>query len=180
MASATTTVYDKVDKLFKLFDFQSTGLISYDELFILVGTAFTSLRKITCTSSVGGPDLPRGVDVEDSDLEKIGDEVFLLAEVEPSIGKITAEHLKAWVTKELNLGTKKGEVKFLTQTGVLVSFDLLEDADAKEIEENRMLMGGGVKLGKNKKHHHHHRTSEAHGHHGLKDKDKAGRVSPSH
>ena len=94
--SCTANIGEKVNKLFDLFDFDSTKKVTYDELFILL---FSSLRSMVRV-------LGKGIEPEDSDVEKMADEIFLKAEKEPT-AHLSKEELVAWVYDEVNFGTKK-------------------------------------------------------------------------
>ena len=61
---------EKIEKVFECFDFDGSGKITYDEMFILI---FTCLRALVRVQG-------KGVEPEDSDVEKMVDEIFLKAD----------------------------------------------------------------------------------------------------
>ena len=87
---------------------------------------------------------------------------------------VTLKEFETWVMEELNMGIKKGQKKHVQMSAVMVKFDVLDEEDAKEIEEKRLLASAQQNKGKKG---HHHRKSHAPGRNSPTP--DSGRVSPS-
>jgi Ca2+-binding EF-hand superfamily protein len=163
ICAGCASIPDKITKLFSLFDFDSSEKITYDEMFIML---FTTLRAMVRLQG-------KGMEPEDSDVEKMVDEIFLKNDKEPTV-QITLKEFETWVMEELNMGIKKGQKKHVQMSAVMVKFDVLDEEDAKEIEEKRLLASAQQNKGKKG---HHHRKSHAPGRNSPTP--DSGRVSPS-
>jgi len=100
VASKTASITEKIGSIFTYFDFDSTGTVTYDELFILIFSSLRSMQKI----------LGKGHEPEDSDCERIVDEIYLKAGKEPPSAVVALGDIVEWVNYELNLGSEKGKV----------------------------------------------------------------------
>jgi hypothetical protein len=112
---------------------------------------------------------------EDSDVEKMVDEIYLRNDKEPK-ASLTIAEFQDWVFDELNLGEKKGQRRNITMPKVMVKFDVLDAEDEKEIEEARLLAiaNSPVKPSKHK-----HRKSNA-AHHERKKSSTGGEHKHHH
>ena len=140
VVSCTANIEQKVNKLFELFDFDGTKKMTYDELFILLFSALRSMVRV----------LGKGIEPEDSDVEKMADEIFLKAEKEPTAHLIQEEFV-AWVCAECNFGIKKGQVKKIGLPMLMLKFDVIEEDDAKDLEHQRLLVIADKPVKKSKK-----------------------------
>lgn len=116
VSSETSSIPWKISKIFDLFDFDKTSQITYDELFICMFSCLRSMVRV-----VG-----KGIEPEDSDVEKLSDEIFLKADREPTL-PITKEEFIDWVNAEVNFGQKKGQLKKITVFGLMLKFDVIEE-----------------------------------------------------
>lgn len=87
------------------------------------------------------------------------DEIYLKAGKEPPAALICLSDVKDWLVFELNLGHEKGKEKGISLGNLMLKFDILEEDDAREIEEQRLLVEMSQPKRK-KKHHHHHEKSK--------------------
>jgi len=145
---------EKAEFCFEVFDFNGTKTLTYDEAFILL---FTVLRAAVRLAG-------KGVEPEDSDVEKMVDEIYLRSDKEPT-ASLTLEDIKDWLLSEVNMGVKKGEKKHVSLYEFMMKFDVLDEEDARELEEASRLMSASKPTPNKKKHHHHHH--------------KEGRASPT-
>ena len=79
VASTTSSIPQKLADIFGYFDFDGSGTVTYDELFILIFSTLRSMQKV----------LGRGHEPEDSDCERIVDEICLKAGKEPPAALIS-------------------------------------------------------------------------------------------
>ncbi|GMH80002.1 hypothetical protein TrVE_jg6324 [Triparma verrucosa] len=128
VSSETSSIDWKISKIFDLFDFDKTDQITYDELFICMFSCLRSMVRV-----VG-----KGIEPEDSDVEKIADEIFLKADREPTL-PIKKSEFVGWVHSEVNFGQKKGQLKKITLPQLMLKFDVIEEDDAKDLEQDRLL-----------------------------------------
>jgi len=143
VASTTTSIGEKISQIFSFFDFDDTKTMTYDELFIMIFSTLRAMQKI----------LGKGHEPEDSDCERIVVEIFLKAGKEPPAALISVNEVSEWIIQELNLGKEKGKTKSYTLGNLCFKFGILDEDDAREIEEARLLMEASQP--RKKKHHHH-------------------------
>ena len=155
----TASIEEKAKRVFDLFDFDGTKKVSYDELFIMMFSALRSMVRI----------LGKGIEPDDSDVEKMADEIFLKADKEP-VSFVTRDEFVAWFMDECNFGTKKGQLKAIGMAKLMLKFDVLDEEDAEEIEQQRLmkLASAPVSKVKRKTNHGHHKSRHHHGHHKAK------------
>lgn len=141
--SCTADLPTKVQKIFELFDFSKSSKVTFDELFIMVFSALRSMVRLQ----------GKGTEPEDSDVEKMVDEIFLKFDREPS-QVVKLDEFVEWFMEEGNFGIKRGQLKKITMHALMVKFDVLDEEDAKEIEQQRLLMIANqpVKANQKKKH----------------------------
>jgi hypothetical protein len=110
----------------------------------------------------------KGSEPEDSDVEKMVDEIFLKFDREPT-QMIKVDEFVDWFMEEGNFGIKRGQLKKVTMHDFMSKNDILDEEDAREIEQKRLLMiaNAPVKANKKKKRHSTH-------HHGHHNKHKEG------
>ena len=156
--SCTADLTTKVKKVFNLFDFSKSSKVTFDELFIMI---FSSLRSMVKLQG-------KGSEPEDSDVEKMVDEIFLKFDRQPT-QMIKVDEFVDWFMEEGNFGIKRGQLKKVTMHDFMSKNDILDEEDAREIEQKRLLMiaNAPVKANKKKKRHSTH-------HHGHHNKHKEG------
>jgi Ca2+-binding EF-hand superfamily protein len=114
---------EKINNFFAIYDFNESKTMTYDELFILVFSIMRAMVRIIPPGKAAEP--------EDADVEKICDEIYLLASKEPTSVIAASDFVKYCEVEYAELFENSS--KSASITAFCVKLDMLDVDIAKSI-----------------------------------------------